>query len=122
MLADDIVERVRKLLRLAANTAASETEAAALECANALLIRHNLTMECSREAGKRGHGGKAHDRGALTQTYAGVCPAAGAGSSAESHRQHEDTGMGAHRSGVLAPPPHGAGMLLSQGRGCLGRQ
>jgi Protein of unknown function (DUF2786) len=43
---DDIVKRIRKLMRLAENAAATEAEAAsALERANALLIRHNLTMD-----------------------------------------------------------------------------
>jgi hypothetical protein len=42
---DDIVERIRKLMRLAENSAATEAEAAALERANALLIRHNLTID-----------------------------------------------------------------------------
>jgi hypothetical protein len=46
MTTDDIVERIRKLLRLAEDTGATEAEAAAaLERANALLIRHNLTLD-----------------------------------------------------------------------------
>jgi hypothetical protein len=46
MTTDDVVERIRKLLRLADNAGATEGEAAAaLERANALLIRHNLTMD-----------------------------------------------------------------------------
>jgi hypothetical protein len=46
MTADDVVERIRKLLRLAEDAGATEAEAAAaLERANALLIRHNLTMD-----------------------------------------------------------------------------
>jgi len=43
---EDIVERIRKLLRLAEDAGATEAEAAAaLERANALLIRHNLSMD-----------------------------------------------------------------------------
>ena len=46
MTTDDIVERIRKLLRLAKDAGATEAEAAsALERANALLIRHNLSMD-----------------------------------------------------------------------------
>ena len=46
MIHDDIVERIRKLLRLAEDAGATEAQAAsALERANALLIRHNLTMD-----------------------------------------------------------------------------
>ena len=46
MTADDVVERIRKLLRLAEDAGATEAEAAsALERANALLIRHNLTTD-----------------------------------------------------------------------------
>jgi Protein of unknown function (DUF2786) len=43
---DDIVERIRKLMPLAEAAGATEAEAAsALERANALLIRHNLTLD-----------------------------------------------------------------------------
>jgi hypothetical protein len=43
---DDIVARIRKLLRLAEDAGATEAEAAAaLERANALLLRHNLTLD-----------------------------------------------------------------------------
>ena len=43
---DEIIERIRKLLRLSEDAGATEAEAAAaLERANALLIRHNLTLE-----------------------------------------------------------------------------
>jgi Protein of unknown function (DUF2786) len=43
---DDVVERIRKLLRLAGDVGATEAEAAAaLERANALLMRHNLTLD-----------------------------------------------------------------------------
>jgi Protein of unknown function (DUF2786) len=46
MSADDVVERIRKLLRLAEDAGATEAEAAAaLERASALLLRHNLTMD-----------------------------------------------------------------------------
>ena len=46
MTADDVVERIRKLLRLAESAGATEREAAAaLEWANALLVRHNLRMD-----------------------------------------------------------------------------
>ena len=46
MTTDDVVERIRKLLRFAEDAGATEAEAAsALERANALLIRHNLTMD-----------------------------------------------------------------------------
>ena len=46
MTTDDILERIRKLLRLAHDAGATEAEAAAaLERANALLISHNLSME-----------------------------------------------------------------------------
>lgn len=46
MTTDDIVDRIRKLLRLAGDAGATESEAAAaLERANALLLRHNLTMD-----------------------------------------------------------------------------
>jgi len=43
---DNVVERIRKLLRLAEDAGATEAEAAsALERASALLLRHNLTMD-----------------------------------------------------------------------------
>jgi hypothetical protein len=43
---DEILERIRKLLRLSEDAGATEAEAAAaLERANALLIRHNLTLD-----------------------------------------------------------------------------
>ncbi|MGI8492835.1 MAG: DUF2786 domain-containing protein, partial [Acidimicrobiales bacterium] len=43
---DDVVERIRKLLRLAEDAGATEAEAAAaLERASALLLRHNLSMD-----------------------------------------------------------------------------
>jgi hypothetical protein len=46
MTTDDVIDRIRKLLRLARDAGATEAEAAAaLERANALLIRHNLTMD-----------------------------------------------------------------------------
>ena len=46
MTNEDIVDRIRKLLRLAEDAGATEAEAAAaLERANALLIRHNLSMD-----------------------------------------------------------------------------
>jgi Protein of unknown function (DUF2786) len=46
MAPEDVVERIRKLLRLAENAGATEAEAAsALERASALLLRHNLSME-----------------------------------------------------------------------------
>ena len=46
MATDDIVERICKLLSLAGDAGATEAEtAAALERANALLIRHNLTLD-----------------------------------------------------------------------------
>lgn len=46
MTADDIVDRIRKLLRPAEDASATEAEAAAaLERANALLISDNLSME-----------------------------------------------------------------------------
>ena len=46
MATDDVVDRIRKLFRLAENAGATEGEAAAaLERANALLIRHNLTLD-----------------------------------------------------------------------------
>jgi hypothetical protein len=49
---DDIVERIRKLLRLAENAGATEAEAAAaLERANALLVRHNLSMDAIAVSG-----------------------------------------------------------------------
>jgi len=46
MSPDNVVERIRKLLRLAEDAGATEAEAAsALERASALLLRHNLTMD-----------------------------------------------------------------------------
>jgi len=46
MPSDNVVERIRKLLRLAEDAGATEAEAAsALERASALLLRHNLTMD-----------------------------------------------------------------------------
>jgi len=43
---DDVIQRIRKLLRLAEDAGATEAEAAsALERASALLIRHNLTQD-----------------------------------------------------------------------------
>ena len=46
MPSENVVERIRKLLRLAEDAGATEAEAAsALERASALLLRHNLTMD-----------------------------------------------------------------------------
>jgi len=46
MPSEHVVERIRKLLRLAEDAGATEAEAAsALERASALLLRHNLTMD-----------------------------------------------------------------------------
>ncbi len=46
MPSDNVVERIRKLLRLAEDAGATDAEAAsALERASALLLRHNLTMD-----------------------------------------------------------------------------
>jgi len=74
MPSENIVERIRKLLRLAENAGATEAEAAsALERASALLLRHNLTMDQVAVTGATPHPSPS-SRSALAGPEAGAAP------------------------------------------------